>query len=113
MTSKKIKFNWMDEHQRAFENIKKIVCREAMLTFPDCSKPFHINTYASDTQLGAVITQDEKHVALYSRKLKSAHKRYTTGEQELLSIVETLREFRDILLGYKIQATDIKCLPLH
>jgi hypothetical protein len=47
-----------------------------MLTFPDFSKLFHIYTDASDTQLGAVIKQEEKHVAFYSRKLNSAHKRY-------------------------------------
>jgi hypothetical protein len=73
-----------------------------MLTFPDFSKPFHIYTDASGKQLGAVITQDEKPIAFYSRKLKSAQQRYTTGEQELLSIVENLCEFRNILLGYKI-----------
>jgi hypothetical protein len=50
----------MDEHQKAFENIKKIICREVMITFPDFPKPFHIYTDASDKQLRAVITQDEK-----------------------------------------------------
>jgi hypothetical protein len=59
MTSKNVKFVWTDVHQKAFEDIKKIICREVMLTFPDFSKPFHIYTDASDTQLGAVITQDE------------------------------------------------------
>jgi hypothetical protein len=102
MTSKNVKFNWTDKHQKAFENIKKIICREVMLTLPDFSKPFHIYTDASDKQLVAVITQDVKPIALYSRKLNSAQQRYTTGEQELLSIVETLREFRNIILGYKI-----------
>jgi hypothetical protein len=34
--------------------------------------------------------------------LNSAQTRYTTGEQELLSIVETLKEFRDILLGQQV-----------
>jgi transposase InsO family protein len=34
--------------------------------------------------------------------LHVAQKRYTTGEQELLSIVETLKEFRNILLGQKV-----------
>jgi hypothetical protein len=52
-----------------------------ILTFPDFSKPFHIYTDASDTQLGAVITQDEELIAFYSRKLNSAQKRYTTGEK--------------------------------
>jgi hypothetical protein len=82
-----------------------------MLTFPDFSKPFHTYTDASDTQLGAVITQDDKHIALYSRKLSSSPKRYTAGEQELLSIVETLRDLCNILLGYKIKVhTDHKKL---
>ena len=34
--------------------------------------------------------------------MNAAQKRYTTGEQELLSIVETLKEFRNILLGQQI-----------
>jgi hypothetical protein len=69
MKSKNVKFNWMDEHQKAFENINKIIYREVMLTCPDFSKPFHIYTHASDKQLGAVIRQDENPIAFYSRKL--------------------------------------------
>jgi hypothetical protein len=87
MRSKNVKFNWMDEHQKAFENIKNIICRELMLTFPYFSKPFHIYKDASDKQLGAVITQDEKLIVFYSRKLNSAQQRYSTSEQELLSVV--------------------------
>jgi hypothetical protein len=73
-----------------------------MLAFPDFSKPFHVYTDASNYQLGAVIIQEGKPLAFYSRKLNNAQKNYTTGEQELLSIVETLKEFRNILLGQKI-----------
>ena len=43
--------------------------------------------------------QDARPLAFYSRKLNSAQKRYTTGKQELLPIVETLKEFKNILLG--------------
>jgi hypothetical protein len=43
--------------------------------------------------------QEGKPLAFYSRKLNSAQTRYTIGKQELLSILETLKEFRDILLG--------------
>jgi hypothetical protein len=43
--------------------------------------------------------QEGNPLDFYSRKLNSAQTRYATGEQELLSIVETLKELRDILLG--------------
>jgi hypothetical protein len=41
-------------------------------------------------------------MAFCSRKLNEAQTRCTTAERELLSIVETLKEFRMILLGHKI-----------
>ena len=46
--------------------------------------------------------QDDHPLAFYSRKLNSTQKRYTTGEQELLSIVETLKQFKNIPLGQKL-----------
>jgi hypothetical protein len=42
-------------------------------------------------------------VAFYSRKLQSAQTRYTTTEREMLSIVETLKDLRNILLGQQIK----------
>jgi hypothetical protein len=52
MTNKNVKFVWTDLHKKAFEKIKKNICQQVMLTFPDFSKPFHIYTDVSDTQLG-------------------------------------------------------------
>jgi hypothetical protein len=82
--------------------MKKIISKETLLAYPDFNKPFIIHTDASHTQLGAVISQDDKPIAFYSRKLKPEQTRYTTTERELLSIVETLKEFRNILLGQQI-----------
>ena len=61
------------------------------------------HTDASHTQLGAVIAQEGQHIAFYLRKLNPAQTRYTTTERELLAICETLKEFRNILLGYEIR----------
>ena len=61
-----------------------------MLNYPDFSKEFEINTDASNKQLGAVIAQESKPIASYSRWLTSAQEKYTTIERQLLAIVETL-----------------------
>jgi hypothetical protein len=74
-----------------------------LLAYPDFSQPFILHTDASDYQLGAVISQNNKPIAFYSRKLNDAQHKYTTTERELLSIVETLKEFRNILLGHEIK----------
>jgi hypothetical protein len=63
------------------------VSQETLLAFPDFEKEFHVYTYASNKQLGAVIMQEGKPLAFHSRKLNSAQTCYTTGEQELLSRV--------------------------
>ena len=104
MTSKEATFKWTEEHQKAFDHMKKSISRETLLVYPDFSKPFEIHTDASKVQLGAVISQNNKPIAFYSRKLNPAQVNYTTTERELLSIVETLKEFRNILLGQQIKA---------
>jgi len=102
LCSKNATFKWTKETECSFTTMKKILSRDVLLAYPDFNKPFVIHTDASKTQLGAVITQEGRPIAYYSRKLNDAQKRYTTTERELLAIVETLKEYRNILLGYKI-----------
>jgi hypothetical protein len=102
LTSKSTKWRWGERKQWAFNKMKQIISKETLLCYPDFNKPFIIHTDASHTQLGAVISQDDKPIAFYSCKLKPEQTRYTTTERELLSIVETLMEFRNILLGQQI-----------
>ena len=87
------KCEWGPAQQQAFEEIKRVMSKETILAYPDYTKPFHIYTDASNYQLGGVLKQDNKPLAFYSRKLNAAQRQYTTGEQELLSIVEMLKEF--------------------
>jgi hypothetical protein len=99
LTSSKVKFEWHSSHQQAF-NIKKVIGTEVILCYPDFNKPFHLYTDVSDHQLGAVIMQDKKPLVFYLQKLNTAQKWYTTTKRELLSAIETCKEYRNILLGY-------------
>ena len=90
-----------------FNNLKKIVSSNICLAYPNFNSVFEIYIDASKKQLGTVIVQDNWPLAFYSRKLNPAQINYTTTERELLSIVETLKEFKNILLGHKIKILQI------
>jgi hypothetical protein len=96
-------FKWTDAMENAFCEMKKIMAQEALLALPDYSKPFQVFTDASGYQLGAVLQQEGKPLAYYTRKLTDTPRRYTTEERELLSIVETLKEFKGMIWGYNTQ----------
>ena len=90
LTSKNIKYEWKDEHQKCFDAIKRVIGREVLLPYLDFNALFEINTYASKLQIGAVISQKGKPITFYYIKMNSAQQNYTTTEKELLSIVATL-----------------------
>ena len=90
LTSSEVKFVWTVKERKAFNVMKQILSKETLLAYPDFSKPFKIHTNASKVQLGAVISQNDKPIAFYLRKLSPAQTQYTTTERKLLAIVETL-----------------------
>jgi hypothetical protein len=105
---KTMKFQWTERQQVSFEAIKALPARSFLLSFPDFNREFYIYTDASKYQMGPVILQKKEDgtwsgpIAYFSKKLSDAQKKYTVMEQELLSIVKTLKTFRTMLLGHVI-----------
>jgi hypothetical protein len=109
-TKKKL-WQWDPIHQQAFDNVKAAIAKETVLAYPDFSKPFAIYTDTPATQLEAVIAQDNRPIAYFSRKLSKTQRKYSVTEIELLAIVETLKEFKGMLWGQDIKVyTDHKNL---
>jgi RNase H-like domain found in reverse transcriptase len=107
LTSKGVPWKWSEEHQCSFDLMKWIVSQETLLAYSDFSKPFDVYTNGSHSQLGAAICQNYKPFACYCCKLNPT----SMTERELLAIIETLKEFRNILLGHKIRIfTDLQNL---
>jgi hypothetical protein len=67
--------------------------RNVVLAYPDFTKPFEIYMDASTMQLGAMITQDNRLIRFFSRKLSKMQTKYSVTKIKLLAIVETLKEF--------------------
>ncbi len=102
LCSPNVAFKWTEEHTKAFQEMKKIVSHEVLLSFPDYSLPFELHTDASDLQMGAVLKQGNKTLAFFSKKLTKTQQNYGVGEKEMLSIVTALKEFRTKIYGYPI-----------
>jgi hypothetical protein len=78
--TKKKPLRWDPTHQQMFDNVKAAIAKETVLAYPEFLKPFEIYTYASSTQLGAVITQDNRPIAFFSRKLSKRQQKYSVTE---------------------------------
>ncbi len=96
---------WSLEADRAFQQVMAALTSEPLLRAPDFGCPFLLQTDASDTGLGAVLSQvvdGEEHPVIYiSRKLTPAESRYATVEKEALAVKWAVLELRYYLLGRK------------
>ncbi|KAL0442643.1 UNVERIFIED_CONTAM: Retrovirus-related Pol polyprotein from transposon [Sesamum latifolium] len=92
-------WNWTPQCQESFDRLKRAMVTDPVLGLPDMSKPFVVETDASDFALGGVLMQDSHPVAFESRKLKDVERRYSVHEKELLAVVHCLRLWRHYLLG--------------
>ena len=79
------------------------MARDNLLNNPDFNEQNKIHNNASAFQLVLVISQKVKPISYYSIKLTDDQKSYTVTEKEILSILETLKDFRTILLGQKLR----------
>ena len=106
LPEKTTQFQWNDHCQRAFDHLRQCLTNAPVLIFPDYSKNFILDTDASDTGIGAVLSQlDDNNrecvVAYASRTLSKTERRYCVTRKELLSVVTFIHLFRPFLLGHK------------
>jgi hypothetical protein len=73
----RVPWHWDEVHQRAFDQVKATIAREVVLAYPDFSKVFEIYNNALSKQLGAVITQENRPIALFSWKLSTTQRKYS------------------------------------
>ncbi|KAL0456568.1 UNVERIFIED_CONTAM: Transposon Tf2-11 polyprotein [Sesamum latifolium] len=92
-------WNWTPQCQESFDRLKRTIATDPVLALPNMSKPFVVETDASDFALGSVLVQDGHLVAFESRKLKDVERRYSVHEKELMAVIHCLRLWRHYLLG--------------
>ena len=96
LTRKYAHFKWSDTHQKAFDYLKDSLTAVPLLVYPDSNKPYVLYTDASDTCIGACLTQecdgDEKPLYYLSHKLSRSQCKWSVVEKEAFAIHFGLRK---------------------
>ena len=97
-------FEWTEETQLAFEELKQQLTSAPVLMMPDQTKPFHIECNASRYTSGAVLTQlvnnrDWHPIAFLSKTFDEMKHNYEIYDRELLAIIWVLEEWRHYIQG--------------
>lgn len=94
-------FHWDSNCQNAFDELKNRLVSPPILALPDFKKKFVLYTDASDSAIGAVLSQiqegKERVIAYWSRQLQKAE---STTEKEALAAVAAIKEFYPYLYGF-------------
>jgi LPS O-antigen subunit length determinant protein (WzzB/FepE family) len=104
-------FEWSEECEKSFQELKKRLTTALVLTLPDIKKDFVVYCDASRQGLSYVLMQEGKVVAYASRQLKKHKENYPTHDLELATVVHTLKIWRHYLMGNRCELfTDHKSL---
>ncbi|GKD31662.1 putative reverse transcriptase domain-containing protein, partial [Tanacetum coccineum] len=94
-------FDWGEEQENAFQNLKHKLCNAHVLALLDGPEDFMVYYDAFGLGLGCVLMQRGKVIAYASRQLKIHKKNYTTHDFELGVVVFALKIWRHYLYGTK------------
>lgn len=117
LLQKESTFNWTQEHQSAFDELKKQISSQPTLIIPQPDLPYVVQTDSSGFAIGATLMQDHgkglQPIAFISKKMLPAERNYPVHEQELLAIVSAVKTWRHYLMGNKFTIrTDHQSLQL-
>ena len=94
LTWKMVKFQWSDDCEKSFAELKTRLTITSVLTLPEGSDGYVIYCDASRVGLGCVLMERGKVIAYASRQLKVHEKNYQPHDLELAAVVFALKIWR-------------------
>ncbi|WVZ16528.1 hypothetical protein V8G54_009510 [Vigna mungo] len=97
---KKGQFQWSTHAQKAFDSLKSAMTSITVLALPDFDKTFYVQTDASGTAMGAVLTQENRPIAYFSKVFCPRLSKSSAYVRELHAITSPVKRWRQYLLGH-------------
>ena len=97
-----VKFQWLDDYEKSFEEFKTRLATTPVLTLPEGSGGHVIYCDASRVCLGCVLMQWDKFIIYISRQIKVHVKTYPTHDFKLAAEVFALKVSRYYLYGVHV-----------
>ena len=91
-------FKWTEAADRKFKLLKKKITEKPILALPCFDKVFQVETDASGTVVGVVLSQEKRPVAYFSEKLNESKHKYSSYDKELYDVVQALKKWRHYLM---------------
>lgn len=116
LLSTKHKWNWTEEAENAFYQIKQELQKPLVLSRPDPTRTFVLQTDASKEGTAAVLYQERPDgtrdiISYASSRFNPAEQKYHSNEQECLAAVWAIKRYRPYLEGRRfILRTDNRAL---
>ena len=93
-----IVFEWTNEYEQDFQNLKNALIFAPILKAPYWNKTFHVHIYTLAYAIGCILAQPHENnmdfpVSYSSSQLNNAKKNYTTTKREGLLMVYAVKKF--------------------
>ena len=102
LLKKDVAFEWKEEQQKAWKEIKEQLKKQAILSHPDFEKKFYLRTDASGIGMASILFQEDdnakpKILCFNSGVFKGAQVNYSVSEKEMLAIQQGILKNRSYL----------------
>jgi hypothetical protein len=91
-------FNWTTKVEKIFRVLKEKITKQPILVLPYFKKIFQVRCDASGVAIGAVLSQENRHVSYFSEKLNDNKRKYSTYDKEFYVVIQDLRKWRHYLV---------------
>ncbi|CAL9004077.1 unnamed protein product [Prunus brigantina] len=87
-------FSWTPSSTHAFTALKQALATTPVLALPDFTQPFVLECDASNTGIGAVLSQNHHPIAYLSKSISLRNQSLSTYEKEMMAILFAVEKWR-------------------